>query len=326
MFDFAVFSFFPKGMYLAEKLSQMGCKTAYIELLPKRKSPFGFFVEEDFKEEKSLLEQVGFLFRQEGGFCLLSPKGVWPLQDMRDMAGKHPVLANQLRTNSVANFKHSWLSFLSLNLLGKIFEYNNSQFADKGLNFFSDYFLFEPSLEKISCFQKDHPEIAFYSVLPENISFESDKPVAAKKFLWLVEPHLFPLPDKKNRSPLLAVDSSFFKVDFSGYEDTVPTHFVSIKDISLPWSHDNLLSVFHHKGRMQVWMRVPFRAQPQFFVQGAKKHLLTFFKDGSFDYVKRAPFNGPFVYGPESLPARAEVLKKETLFKNRSPFTAYFKR
>ena len=307
MFDSVVFSHWPRGLYLAKKLSEKGRKVAYLELLPLQKSPFGLFVDESLREEKEFLNSLGFLSRQEGGFCLLSPEWVWPLQEMHAMRDCLPVLKNTQILDPSKNFKDGWLAYLALNMAGKVFEYNNSVFSKKNVNLFGDYFLFEPNAEKKKQMQENCPAISFYSVPLKEISFKAKehifflqkKPLKAKEYFWLApSKHL---KDKKIPLPHWEWTAFYFHVDLEDYEEIIPSHFVSLKNIFLPWSHDNFLSVFYSKGQMEVWFRKPYKGKKECFLKRIKEHLQGFFKTCSFQYNEKESPKGPLVYGPGNL-------------------------
>lgn len=306
MFDSVIFASWPRGLYLAKQLSEKERKVAYVEIWPRQKNPFGFFGDEQFQEAKEFLEALGFLSSQEGGFCLLSSDGIWPFQNMREMANRHPVLKRPLKKGS---FKDHWLAYLSFNLAGKVFEHNNSDFSDRGLNFYSDYFLFEPSFKKIKQFQRDQSHISFYSFYPEEVSFnEKDlnflvqgNLLEAEKYFWFGGNHLPVFKKKKTGEPYWQWSACFFEVDFGDYEDIIPSHFVSIKNLFLPWSHDNLLSVFHKKGQLEVWFRRTYRTKELSFLKEVKKHLEAFFPGCVFSPVEKETLHSFPVYSQEHL-------------------------
>lgn len=317
MFDSVVFAHFPRGLYLAKKLSEEGKKTAYIELLPKLKNPFGLFLDEHSQSEKALLDSLGFLFQQKGGFCLLSPQGVWSLQDMKPMQDRLSLLKNKIKKAPMMDFENHWLSYLAYNTAGKIFKYNNSEFSDESLNLFSDYFLFEPSLKKIKQFQESHSNISFYQTSFDSIQFEKqkshfivqEKPLPSKEYFFLGYPHLSIVSDKKTIPPDWQWEACFFKSDFGDYENIIPSHFVSLKNPLLPWSHENLISVFHKEGWLEAWLRVPYRSK-ETFTEGVKEHLELFFPGCVFSPVEKKSPPSLKVYGNESL------LYKKSNFKN----------
>ncbi len=308
MFDWAIFAYWPRGLFLAKKLAESGQKTAYVELLPQVKSPFGFFIDENLREEKEFLQSLGFLFQQEGGFCLLSPQGVWPLQDMLSMREQLPVL----NRDSSNNFESHWLNDLSFNLAGKVFEYNNSEFSNQGLNLFSDYFLFEPSIKKIKQFQNDHSSISFYKAYLKDISCDEQaqwswlaqkKLLKSEKSVWLNQSLPVDLKQQQTIEPYWRWESCFFKTDFGDYKKIIPSHFVFLKDIFLPWTHDNLLSVFHRDGLLEVWMRWPEQGKKNIYKE-VEEHLKMFFPGSNFISMMREGHQGPAIYGRESLSSK----------------------
>lgn len=352
MFDFAVCAHFPAGLYLAQQLSRSGFKTAYVEIVPQRVRPFPLLLGETSEQGKHFLQSLGFLKLQEGGFCILSPQGVWPLQDMRAMAGHCPVIKNALRRAQPEDFKDfskDWLSWLSLNLSGRVFDGNLCAFSSDRLDLFKDCFLFSPSLKKIRLFKKDHPDIAFYSLLNGSVFWDEtaehfvinpspqgqnlreqegfsnrfpakiDSPPGrfepeSQKYIWLSDPPPFVRQGKWALSPqpLWQWRSGFLKADFGDYESLIPSHFLLIKDIFLPWSHDNLFSVFHHSGLLEVWSRQAFGAVPVpgAFLSSARAQLEAFFKGGRFSFSeRRASEEGMAVFGPEVLKSPSSSLQ-----------------
>lgn len=307
MFDSVVFAPWPRGLSLAKKLSEQGRETAYVEILPRLKNPFGLFLNEDLKEEKAFLESLGFLSQQEGGFCLLSYEGVWPLQDMRDMADRHPVLKNQWHKEAFTNFKDHWLAYLSFNMAGRVFEYNNSEFSTKGIDLFSDYFLFEPFFKKTDQFQIEHPQITFYKVPLKEISFQQkgfnffiqNRLVKSKKYFWLSG---LPCPAFKKDSkfkPHWEWSSSLFEADFGNYDEIIPSHFVSIQNLFLPWLHHNLISVFQKPGQVEVWTRQTYKKKQKSLLKELEAHLSSLFPGVAFSPVQQGVSQSFFIYGPE---------------------------
>ena len=434
MFDSVIFADWPRGLYLAKKLSEEGQKTAYVEIQPRIKNPFGLFLGESLKEEKEFLETLGFLFRQEGGFCLLSPQGVWPLQDMETMKSRLSALKNAANKHFSKDFEEDWLSYLSFNLTGKIFEYNNSKFSEKSLNLFSDYFLFEPSFKRMEQFYQNHHKISFHKARLEELSLKEDrfeiytnkkpltkdqfeisenkkllkedqfestktkkpskenqfnisenkelsgenqfnisenkelsgenqfnisenkepskenqfnisenkkpskenqfnisetkepskenqfktaktiswplkenqttggkKTLTSQKFFWFSSSSPPFLTKTKSLKPCWQWESCFFKTDFMDYKNIIPAHFVLLKDIFSPWSHDNLLSVFHKEGQLEVWMRVSYKKNQKIFLQKAQRILESFFKGLAFQPIEKSSHKGSIIYGPEAL-------------------------
>lgn len=268
---------------MAKRLSREGRKTAYVELLPRLQNPLGLFLDQNSSWEKDFFESLGFLFQQKGGFCVLSPEGVWPLQEMKAMKSRQPVLSREGFDDSFKDFKNHWLSCLSFNLAGKVFENNNSEFSDKNLPLFSDYFLFEPSLKRIKQFEADHSRITFYQASLDDLHYEKDKALfflekealPAKEYFFLGEPILE--KQKKFFKPSFQWKALFFEVDFGDYKDTIPAHFVSLKNLFFPWTHDNLLSTFHKNRHLEVWMRLPVQQDPKDYLKDVGEHLSTFF-------------------------------------------------
>lgn len=319
MSDIAIFAKWPRGLYLAKKLSEEGHKINYIEVTPREKNPFGIFIDQEDKEIKELFESLGFLFQQEGGFCVISPQGIWSLQDMGLMSDRLKVLKNKRKDELL--FKDCWISHLSLNFAGKVFEYNDSEFSDQDLNLFSDYFVFKSSVKKWDQFQKDHPQISFYSALSEEILFEENllnfslkgtKTFKSQEIIWLLSPSIPHLKGTKPVSGCWRWQSYFFKLELGDYEGIIPSHFISLGNVFFPWSHDNLLSVFYESGVLEVWIRSPYKTSQRSFEKEIRKHLQLVFPGGSLDFVERKPFFGPFVYGPESL--SSPPLKKKGLY------------
>ena len=328
MFDSAVFALWPRGIYLAKKLCSEGQKTAYIEILPRFKNPFGLFLDTNSKEEKLFLESLGFLYRQAGGFCIISPEGVWPMQNMKDMLHRHTPLQNiKIKMNQNPGkqdkiFKNNWLSYLSLNLAGKVFECNDSELSNKSLDLFSDYFLFESSLKKERQFREDHPQISFFKTSLEKLSFENGQPVfseegqilISKKYFWLGDPHI---PVSKIK-PDWQWQALFFEVDFADYKDIVPSHFICLKNIFLPWCYDNLLSVFHYENQLEVWMRTAYKKPAP--AQEAQKLMETYFPGARFSLNPKMSFKAFAVYDEKSLAVKTSNIKNGCYIEDLNDF------
>ena len=309
MFDNVVFAPWPRGLYLAKKLSEQGKGTAYVEILPRLKNPFGVFLNDKDKEEKLFLESLGFLSQQDGGFCLLTSEGVWPLQDMQDMRDRHPVLKRKWNENSFKNFKDYWLAYLSCHLAGKVFEYNNSEFWTTGLDIFSDYFLFEPSFKKTDQFQTDQSQIIFYKTPLQDIStnesqtnfFIQNRLIKSKKYFWLSD---LPCPASKKSSqlkPYWEWSSSIFEADFESYNGIIPSHFLSIQNLFLPWLHHNLISVFQKPGQLEIWTRQTYGKKQTSLLKELESHLSVLFPGKTFSPVEQEASKSFLIYGPENL-------------------------
>ena len=328
MFDFAVFASWPRGLYLSKQLSEKGYRVAYIDILPRRKNPFGLLFDESSEDIKFFLKAIGFLTPQKGGVCLLTSQGVWPLQEMKPIADRHVVLKNKLNNIQWNHFTDHWLSYLSLNLAGKVFEYNNSEFSDKNLNFFSDYFTFQEDVRKIKLFKTNHPGISFYNCFSEDISFDDkslvfnikEESVPAERYFWLKEYTGPPFKNKEVFRPQWVWSSFFFKIDLGGYEEILPHHFLSLKDLFLPWTHDNLLSVFLRQGKIEVWIRTAYGKNKQLFLKRVKEHLEFFFPGGLFFPIKDRFSTGPVIFGKNSLKNFIPSFKDKVYIENRKDF------
>ena len=322
MFDSVIFSTWPRGLYLAKKLSETKQKVAYVEILPRIKNPIGLFLDKNHKEEKDFLEALGFLSRQEGGFWLSSSEGFWPFQDMKAMQNRHPVLKNILNQEAFKNFKKNWLAYLSFHLAGKVFEYNNSKFSDRGLNLFSDYFLFEPFFKKIDQFHRDHSQIDFYKVFLKDIFFDDKnldffirkQLLKSKRCFWFSHLACPALKKSSDPKPYWEWSSLSFEVDFGTYDEVIPSHFVSIQHLFLPWVHDNFLSVFYNRGQSEVWVRQTYGKKQVFFIKDIQSHLSDIFPGVVFSHVKKESNRSFPVYGRESLHSPGGFLFDDQLY------------
>ena len=311
-FDFLIFADWPKGLYLAQKLTLNDQKVAYVECLPRLKNPFGLFLNENDKKQLKFLENLGFLSQQEGGCCLLNPAGVWPLQDMETIKKRHAPIQNfscSFTETAPLSFQNNWLSYLSLNLSAKVFEDNNSIFKNKGVDLLADYFLFEPSSKKIEEFKNRHSNISFFTAPEKNISFKGqqnalslkDKTLTAKKLYYLSSPDRISTDFKLTDKSYWQWQAYYLTVDFSDYKEIIPSHFLFLQNIYLPWCYDNLLSVFHHQGMLEVWMKLKPEENPMQFIKQAEKHLKDFFKTDNLKSINKAITKGFKVYEEESL-------------------------
>ena len=313
MFDYLIFADWPKGLYLAQKLSEKNQKVAYVERLPHLKSPFGFFLKN--KNQKTILENIGFLSEQKGGFCLIGPKRVWSLQDMKSMKARLPTMKNfnhLFNEKKRLKFKNNWLSYLSLNLTSKIFEFNNSVFQTKGINLLDDYFLFEPSAKKSENFKNSQTNISFFSIPYKKLSFKKEKNIISlkeknlttKKFICLTSTENI-LADFKSNPPACWEWQAFYlKADFQDYKEIIPHHFIFLKNIHLPWCYDNLLSVFYRQGVLEVWMKLKTEEDSKKFISLATNHLKSFFKGSEIKTINKPLSKGFKVFGKEKLESK----------------------
>ena len=317
-FDVIIFSPWPKGLYLAQQLHEVhGKKVCYIESFKEPLPPFGVFLKEGQKQEQTFLESQGFLTKQGGGFCVLTPQGVWQLQEAQHLRSQIPP-------------KWDWLSSLSHNLMNPIFEHNRFTSSLNSLDLFSDYYLFSPSIKKKKEF-KEKAQWTWKTLQTpsqiqwgaEGFSFEGEEFQAQ---------HIFCLAEEVENHRASAQSPSVFpewrwrKLIFSGdlgsYQEVVPCHFVCINHLSLPWTHDNLLNVFQDKERWEVWLRLPARSlsgkEKKELIGSVTKSLGTFFKGTSFHFLKEGE-EGFAVYGKEKLKQSKLSLKKgsyPSLFKS----------
>ena len=312
VFDYLIFADWPRGLYLAQKLAEQNKKIAYVECLPRLKNPFAFFLNEKKASLKLFLENFGFLSQQEGGLYLLSPQNIWPLQNIKAMAERLPAIRNFtyfFEKNITASFKTNWLSFLSLNLSAKIFENNNSVFETQGLNLLGDYFLFEPSSKKIEEFKHRHSPISFFTAPEKSLSLKKeeaflslkDKNLKAKKFICLSALDRISTDLKPSCQAGWQWQAYYAEMDFQDYKEIIPSHFLFLKNIYLPWCYDNLLSVFHRQGILEIWMKLKTDESSAQFIKQSENHLKNFFKGCDLKPLNKAPAKGFKVYGEERL-------------------------
>ena len=309
-FDTLIFANWPRGLYLAKQLALIGQKVAYVELLPRLKNPFALLISEN--EQKEFLESLGFLSLQKGGFCLLSSEGVWPLQEMKKMKERLAAIHNftsSLDEESLFSFKDNWLSYLSLNLSAKVFDSNNSIFRNKGIDLFADYFLFEPSAKKIENFKKNHSNIFFEATLKKDITFKGqpvqlslkDTILTAKKTVCLTPLDRILDISESSYKACWQWQAYYLEVNFRNYKETVPSHFIFLKNLFFPWCYDNLLSIFHREGILEVWMRLKPKEDPLHFINQSEKNLKDFFKGCHLKYINKPIAKSFKIYGPDRL-------------------------
>ena len=308
-FDSLIFADWPRGLYLAKQLALTGQKIAYVECLPRLKNPFPILLNE--KPQQEFLESLGFLSQQKGGFCLLSPEGIWPMQEMKDMRDKHIPIKNftsHLKKHSNLSFKNNWLSYLSLNLSSKTFKDNNSIFTDRGIKLLADCFLFEPSSKKIQEFKRKQSNISFWTAQEQTLSFKKqvtvllkDKALTAQNFFCLSDSNRISAELKAEKKPTWQWQACYLTADFFDYKKIIPSHFLFIKNIYLPWCYDNFLSVFYQHGTLEIWMKLKPQETSKIFFKQAKKHLTDFFKGSSLKLTNKAISKSIFIYDEKSL-------------------------
>ena len=310
MFDSLIFADWPRGLYLAKQLAVIGQRTAYVENLFRLKNPFALFLNANEKDQREFLESLGFLSQQDGGFCLLSPEGVWPLQDMKAIAKRQAPIQNftcSFKKELNPPFKDNWLSYLSLNLSAKVFRGNNSIFKNRGVNLLADCFLFEPSSKKMEEFKNNHPNISFLTAQEKNIFFKGqqavlslkDKTLTAKNFICLTSSDRISSDFNSTDKAQWQWHAYYLTVDFADYKEIIPSHFIFLKNIYLPWCYDNLLSVFHRQGMLEVWMKLKPKENSAQFIKQAENHLKDFFKNCNLKPTNKPTAKGFTVYGEE---------------------------
>ena len=334
-FDSLIVGDWPRGLYLAQQLSLQGEKTAYFYQRPVIKNPLGLFLTETSIKEKSFFNSLGVLEKQAGGFCLLSPKGVWPLQKKKEGA--------LIKTQAPFSFNKNFLFYLSHNLAGKVFEFNDSVFHEQKLDLFCDYFIFYPDFKKIQFFKEQNPQIYFFEKPDWNIHSQSLKipkkldknPLLLSSFIpnpnppsldsWLKEFSAHKIFFFKDQIPQTEPiywqwQAFYYEVDFKDYKDIIPQHLVCIKNLMFPWCYDNLISLFHKNQRAEVWMKLRPDGDSLLWQKKAKQALEGFFPGVSFKPLNQAPVKSFCIYGEESLQSPAKKEPKEGTFAHLKDF------
>ena len=323
--DFVIISSWPNGVYLSKKLSEISKTVCYIDIQNSPHRPMGVFLDEGSEEEKRFLESLGTLEKQEGGFCLLSEKGVWHFQEE----------GSPVQFEVQNNLQGEWLSFFSSGFMAPVFESNDQVFS-KPLNLSSDYFLFYPHFKKKMEFPACDSNIRWFSnpageglelyrsVIPAQAGIQpspqNSNPIGIKEGKLFLFKESFPLekviglgasasnilspPSHSQLLPDWEWVSFDFSSDLRGYENIVPPHFVCINQLLFPWTHDNLLSVFHNRGMFHVWCRQPLGnwggEDEEELILSIRTHLQKIFPEVPFQFLKKGTSAGLFVYGQES--------------------------
>ncbi len=324
MFDVTLFSsFWPKGLFLSQQLSKQGKKVCYVDLQQEALAPLGVFIQENPKE-KVFLESLGLLLKQNEGFCLLSCEGGWSFQEI-DWQNMSAPLFQNFKNKELGDFKNHWLSFLSKNLMSRVFEGNHFIASEEGLDFFSDYFLFEMTLKQKNQFKLDYPDIHYVETSLENIQVLQEKSQASfsikgeniesHQFLWLADDVslLSLFSSNKIISPEWEWKSFSFEGNLDNYGDIIPSHFVSLKDLSLPWTHDNLLSVFYRDPHWEVWFKQAYSREDEDLLELILNHLNQIFKEAvSFKVIPKKYLKSFCIYGEDKLKQKT-VLPKNVM-------------
>ena len=320
MFDKAIYACFPRGIYLAKKIALSGYKVAYVDLKSKRQRPFGLFMDDNLVEHKDFLESLGFLSTQEEGLSVFSPEGYWPLQRMREMRSRIPSLVNGFERgvkeleNEEMEFKTKWLYFLSQSLTSRNF-IGNELSLKRGLPFFSEYLLFSEDVRKKEQFKKENDSISFFEMKTEDINVkEINETGKLSKLDLKAKSHL--ILEIPGKNAIYEWRSLSFQADFQSYSDKIPSHFVVIKDLFLPWSLDNLLSVFYENNKLEVWLRSFKSDDISEFLISVKELLEKHFPGAKFIYKEGEGKKGPLVYAKEDLPQEPEeaLISKSRLY------------
>ena len=295
--DFVIVSSWPNGVYLSGKLLEISKKVYYIDIQNSPHRPMGVFLSEDTQGERRFLESVGTLEKQEGGFCLLSEKGVWHFQEGTGVN----------RFNDPDSSPFEWLSFFASGFMAPVFESNHQVFS-RPLDLRSDYFLFQPHFKKKAQIQSAGLKFHCFSVpggdglrLKDGKLLFPGKSVPLEKVIGIGE----------SASKIISPESPFlpewewisfdFLADLKDYEDIVPPHFVYVNRLCFPWTHDNLLSVFHNRGMFHVWCRQPLGVwngeDEEELILNIQTHLQKVFPGVPFQFLKKGLSADLFVYG-----------------------------
>ena len=316
MFDVTVVSPWPRGLYLCQKFLKNGKRVCYIETPSESNQPVSLFLDENGEQDlKSFLLSQGFLEKQEGGFCLISEQGVWSFQETDTLESCHPTLSYYLQSKKTGTFKEDWLSFFACSYKSRLFEYNNFCFSGKPLDLCGDYFLFKPSFEKKRQFQKENSTLGWLEAHPSQVKVHNSDLFIKGSFHKSEQFFLFHQPSYETCPPDWLWDHVVFKGDLKDYEEIIPSHFVMINRIQLPWTHNNLLSVFRKQKEWDIWFRRSFHTDSKESEKlriEISQHLESFFKI-PFHFVKEGEKPGFAIYGEESLAA----LKKQHPFLTR---------
>jgi len=311
MFDVTVCSsFWPKGLLLCKKLSEQGKKVCYINFQQENDLPIGVFLKEDDQAEKVFLESVAHLYQQDGGFCLLSPKGYWSFQGMDFDQMSLSSLFQNLKTNTFSNFTNHWLTALSRNLMSRHFQVNSQFGSDMRLDLFLDYFLLEFTSKQKKQFKEEHSKITYIEASLEDLRwdieksyatcFVNDQKVQSHRFIWLArEEGLSNFCVSLNKNlPEWEWQSVSLEGNIGNYKNIVPSHFVSLKNLSLPWTYDNLLSVFFRHPYLEVWFRNKYATDDKEMLDLIVAHLQPIFKNGVTFQIRNSKKRKSFtIYG-----------------------------
>ncbi|MCY4512202.1 MAG: hypothetical protein OXB86_00775 [Bdellovibrionales bacterium] len=305
--DFVIISSWPNGVYLSRKLSEASKKVYYIDIQHSPYRPMGVFLNEDTKGERRFLESLGTLEKQEGGFCLLSEQGVWHFQEDRGVN----------RLNNSDSFQFEWLSFFASGFMAPVFESNHQVFSQP-LDLSSDYFLFQPHFKKKSQLQSADSNLHWFSLpgghglqLKEGKLLFLGKSVTLEKVIGIggsaskiISPEISFLPEWE----WISFD---FLADLKEYEGIVPPHFVYVNRLCFPWTHDNLLSVFHNRGMFHVWCRQPLGVwdgeDEEELILNIQAHLQKVFPEVPFQFLKKGLSSDLVVYGQKDFSRLEEV-------------------
>ena len=306
--DFVVVSSWPNGAYLSKKLSDVSKAVCYIDVRQSPHRPMGIFSKETDEEEKRFIESISHLEKQEGGFCLLNEKGAFHLQEEVS-----PRFFSENLPRQEDFYSHS--ARIAATLTAPAFESLHQPLSASGEpDIFADYFLFHPDMRKKARFQSALSNVRWLSA-PEGTDLKlkegrlslAGESFPMKQVIWLGDKALQTVHPARKR--FLQPDWEWvcfnFSADLRGYEDIVPPHFVFINRLLFPWTHGNLLSVFHSGGIFHVWCRKPFHIkagveEEKELILDIQTNMQKVFAGVPFRFLKREAGAGLFVYGRES--------------------------
>ena len=99
--------------------------------------------------------------------------------------------------------------------------------------------------------------------------------------------------------------------DNNNYNYIAPLHFISLKHLSLPWSYDNLLSVFHFENYWDVWFKRPCHKEKKEMTNSILSHLNNIFQSRiSFKVIQEHKTSSFYIYGKDKLKDKVKLPKE----------------
>lgn len=284
--NIVIVSIYGRGDWLAFMLSRLGYSVILIELdsglnFEDIEGPFGVFQSKLLESFSDRLENESPLIHVDNGFAIWLKDSIYefrgPISKFQfSKIDKNIInyLNDPLNTSLEAEFDKSWLAHLSCQLSSTIFR-ENADCLNHGdpVPMFSPFYYRLTTRRGVVDFKNKLKGLGvevYNSIEDFNISSRTvnlkNTTIEYKNLIWMLtssETDYF-LPKLRNKIFKQVIKPVWYwvryNISFSTQVfDALPSHFVNIEDIYIPWSHENLMILQKTitNNHMNCWLRLP---------------------------------------------------------------------